>query len=715
MDNVKIEIYYDDNKRNFYVKKLSGGQEQLPSSFIDFRPSHKKTLSVAYPHKREHIMNCLIADEDIEKMITEFNNDAVSSQITRWYKLDRSKLKLIGDEPKGAILAAEYEGEETFEDIFNFIVSIKENLLKVSYAVFECPKCKKRQYHSIKNDKYVECPDCKESFDIYDEQLIVVKGKFDSIDTAQNEANAIDCLKRWKKEETIDFEQGSTGSNPFYYSGNVYRISFNDCKSLHHELYKSFAYTEIFTTSTTRVTFTDAYKNYLKSLKTYKVNSVLYDGLKGVENRINSQEYALLPIEKAFYWYMNKYCIEQEKKLIWKINNQLVCFNNRREFIEDILSADEKRRKQLIRIYENVSTLDLDFAFFDRCDGSLISLSYMIYKETGLFVYITGDKLINFGNSFIESLHEFDDLIPFRNAFIESIRTDCLSFWEEIKGDFDDYADFYTDSIDGTYYDRLCFYQYVINGKKEIRYKDIVISDSVQGFKHIKDIICDAYMSKDDRDLAMYACLVELLKNSMLWDDCNRFIRIKEARTSQITNNTNGGILTFNDLRDLIVNERGDEPSITLYLRCIDASSKSIAKTRFWYKNKLSTLLEHIRRLIDYGESRTVSSEVRQFYKNSDVVCVINEIFNKTKEGGVSKFNEEQEKAFAVLIRETERLNKELEEQRKKVASEEIKGNRRSSATPPRTSRTSSDTSNNSSTRKQTKAEKKEDDDDEWS
>ncbi len=713
MDNAKIEIYYD-NKRNFYVKKLSGGQEQLPSSFIDFRQRHKETLSVAYPHMREHIMNCLIADEDIENMIAEFNNDAISSQIIRWYKLDRSKLKLINDEPKGIILAAEYDGEETFEDIFNFIVSVKDDLLKVSFAVFQCPKCNKKQYQAIKNDKYVECPDCNESFDIYDEHFVVC-GKYDSTDTAQNEANAIDCLRRWKKEEIIVSEQAPTGSNPFYYSGNVYRISFNDCKSLHHELYKSFAYTEIFNTSTTRMTFTDAYRNYLKSLKTYKVNSALYDGLKGVENCINSQEYALLPIEKAFYWYMNKYCIEQEKELIWKINNQLVCFNNRREFVEDILSADDKRRKQLIRIYENVSTLDLDFAFFDRCDGSLISLSYMIYKETGLFVYIASDRLINFGNSFIESLHEFDDLIPFRNAFIESIRTGCLSFWDEIKGDFDDYADFYTDSFDGTYYDRLCFYQYAINGRREIKYKDIIIGDSVQGFKHIKDIICDAYMSKDDRDLAMYSCLIELLKNSMLWDDCNRFIRIREARTSQVTNNINNSILTFNDLRDLIINERGDEPSISLYLRCVDASSRSISKTRFWFKNKLSTLLEHIRRLIDYGDSRTISSEIRQFYKNPDIVCVVNEIFNKTKDGGVSKFNEEQEKAFAVLIRETERLNKELEEQRKKVASEEIKGSRRSTATPPRTTRSSSDTSNNTSKIKQTKVEKKENDDDEWS
>ena len=707
MGKDKIIIFYD-NRRNFYVKKSSGEKDLLPESFIDFKRSHKKILAAAYPRMEEHIMSSEIADDEIDKMLREYNTEAKQAEVVRWYKVSGEKLKAIDAEPREIYQTAQYEGEEIVEDIILFVDSIKQELFHESYLVFMCPKCQEKQLQPI-NKNHVKCCNGCGVYDIDDTTVEVIQ-KFDSSDSEQNKANAISCLYQWKKEPSSESTTDVKSSFPFYYDGNVYRVSFTDGKSLHQELYKAFAVREVFMTTDRGIVFTPNYKNYLKSLKDYNINSSLYREVKSIENRINSQEYDLLPIDKAFYWYINKYCLSGERKLFWQISGQCVCFENKCQFVNSLLLADDTERAQLINLYRCVSSLDLDNSFFDGYGDSDINLSYMIYKETGLFVYITNGRLVNFGHTFIENLHEFDSSIPDRNIFIESIK-EFEPFWNDIKGSFDDYTDFYFDSFDGTYYDRLCFYQYAIQGKKELKYKDVVLSDSIQGFKQIKNIICDAYMSRADEEMTLYTHLVELLKNTMLWNDNNRFVKIREAKTAQVTNNAGEAILTFDSLRELITNEPGKEPSVRLYLKCADTSSKSIAKIRFWYKNRLTTLAEHIKELVGSGNSKTITSEVNRFYNNPDVICVISSILDNTKTGGVLKFKEEQEKAFVALVREAEKLNKDLEEQRKKVSAEEARGTRRSSE------RTSHDTRpNNSSSKKKTiKVEKRENDDDEWS
>lgn len=707
MGKDKIIIFYD-NRRNFYVKKFSGEKDLLPESFIDFKRNHKKILAAAYPRMEKHIMSSEIADDEINKMLCEYNAEVKRAEVVRWYKVSGEKLKAIDAEPRDIYRAAEYEGEEIVEDIILFIDSIKQKIFHESYLVFMCPKCQEKQLQHINKNNVNCCNGCG-VYDIDDTTVEVIQ-KFDSLDSDQNKANAISCLYQWKKEPSSASTADVKSSFPFYYDGNVYRVSFTDSRSLHQELYKAFAAHEIFMTTDRGIVFTPNYKNYLKSLKDYNINSSLYREVKSIENRINSQEYALLQIDKAFYWYINKYCLSGGRKLFWRISEQVVCFENKRQFVDVLLLADDIERAQLINLYKCVASLDLDNAFFDGYGDSDINLSYMIYKETGLFVYITNGRLVNFGDTFIENLHKYDSSISDRNIFIESIK-EFEPFWNDIKGSFDDYIDFYFDSFDGTYYDRLCFYQYAIQGKKELKYKDVVLSDSIQGFKQIKNIICDAYMSRTDDDMALYTHLVELLKNTMLWDDISRFVKIREAKTSQVTNNACETVLTFDSLREMITNETGKAPSVRLYLKCADTSSKSIAKIRFWYKNRLTTLAEHIKELVGSGNSKTITSEVNRFYNNPDVICVVNSILDNTKTGGVVKFKEEQEKAFVALLREAEKLNKDLEEQRKKVSVEEARGTRRSSE------RTSYDTRpNNSSSKKKTiKVEKRENDDDEWS
>ena len=674
MANETILIYYDEN-RNFYVKKSLGGSELLPSNFIDFRRDQQKILASAYPHMGEKIMGGVISDEEAKRLISDYNEKALSTKITRWYKLEGSSLVSIFQEPKDVFQAGEYEGDEIPEDIIKFINSLKRDLFHLSYLAFKCPECKEMQYQPIINNR-VRCNKCHEVFFIDDNRLTVSK-KFDSPDDAQNRANAIEYLYNCEKEPIIDEEKAVNSNAPFYFENNVYRITFMDCKSLHQKLYEEFAFEQIFTKENNKVVFSPSYKGYLKGLKDAKINSTFYNQLKGAENAINSQEYALLPEEKAFFWYINKYCLTDETKIYWRISNRTVCFKSKLEFINEFLVADNDKKLQLISLYQSIASItDLENCFFDGCNGSLIDLSYMIYRETGLFVYVSEEKTVNFGSSFIANLHRHDNLIADRNIFIETIRTSSFDFWNEIKGTFDDYSDVLYDSFDGSYYDRLCYYQYAICGKSEIRYKGIVLSDSVMGFNHIKTLVCDAYLSKNDDILQSYGEMAELLRNSSIWDNYGGFVKIRAVKTAQFSNGVSEETVTFDILREAIAKESGKMPSTALYLKCTDTSSNAVANIRFWYNGILATLLEHIRRLIESASSQTVVNDICKFYADADISCIIKLIFNNTKVGGFDKFSEEQQNAFFTLVNEAERLNQELEAQRKKIAEDEMRGKR---------------------------------------
>ena len=389
MGNNKIEIFYD-KRQNFYIKKSSGEIDLLPESFIDFRRNHKKILASSYPHMEKHIMNCNIADSDIEQMISEYNENAKRLEIVRWYKVCGAKLKSIDDEPKGVFFVDEYKGEQTAEDIILFVDSASQELFNKAYLVFECPQCKEKQFQSISKN----CVKCSNGCGNFYIDEVVVRKKCALFDSAHNKADAIDCLIQWKKESTSISTADTKCSSPFYFEGNVYRISYADCKNLHHELYNAFAVEEIFSITDDGVVFTQNYKNYLKSLKDYNINPSLYREIKSIENKINSQEYDLLPIDKAFYWYMNKHGVISETKLIWRISDQIICFENKRKFVDVLLAADDTKRSQLINLYKFVASLDLDDSFFEGYDGYDVSLSHLIYAETGMFVYINNGHQI---------------------------------------------------------------------------------------------------------------------------------------------------------------------------------------------------------------------------------------------------------------------------------------------------------------------------------
>ncbi len=679
MSRIVVKIYYD-GKDGFYVERISESKELLPEYFANFQSSHRRILSEAYPELRADIFGARAGDsviyDVIEPKIAQYNQEVLRSKSVKLYKAVGKELKRLpaGELPHGCD-EKEYKGEPYPEEILAFIEELKKELVQKTYAVFECGECGKKQVQLVRKNRVV-CQSCRASSSVE-----IAKYRFSDGSKEENMARAIEHLLRFKAEsgeKRTDEESLSDGCAPFYFGGSAYRISFTDCRALHQHLYRAFAVEEVFAEGGAGITLTAAYKQYLKGLKDYGGYGELYKQIKTVENRVNSQEYALLSMEKAFYWYMRTYCIQGEKELVWRLSDRVAVFADARQFVQDLLVAKEEKRRELIEIYESVAGLPLEDGFFGDCDGSLLQLSSLIYTQTGRFVYVTKEKWIDFGSSFIDSLSDYDKRIADRNAFIESIRMDCPSFWEEIKGTLDDYADYYYDSCDGTYYDRLCFYRYAIQGKRTFVYKGLCLSDSVDGFQYVKSIVRDAYLSRSEDALREYRELVELFSNEILWGDPTKLPKLREAKTTQTVGGKQSETLTFDGLRSLVTAEP-NEPSMRLYLTCSDLSARSVQRLRFWYEGKLATTLEHIKRIASRKDGQTTEGALKRFYADSDVKAALKATFDRTKAGGFARFEAEHEKAFLALVDGVKKLNEDAESLRKKLAAEEARGVRDSS------------------------------------
>lgn len=733
-----IITIFCDKRHNYYVKVDSWSRTMLPEG-SEIKDEHRKILPDAFPNMANHISKSRYVDDEIMRMIRIYNEGVKSSQVVRWYKYNSSKNKLddMDTAPTGIdkYIGHEYTGDPNNpDDIISFINKLKKESNHRIYATFVCPECGKMQIQLVKNKKGVQCDNCKKYFDnIRDSKII--KGAcgfdsengdqnkanayfihvFDSENSDQNEANAYSILQQWKKGQPSDVKQDVKGNFPFCFKGNVYNVNYNDSECLHKELYRSFAVQEVFILTKKGITFTEDYKNYIESLGTHNIQVGAYKALHKetlrIENQINSQENSCFSIEKAFYWYMNKYCLTNETKLIWPIGDEIASFDSTSQFVKALLEADEKKIKQLISVYKEVTDLDLDNSFFANYGRSEIGLSYMIYDEEGLFVRITTEgQLVRFGKSFIDDLHEYDDLISERNIFIEEIKQ-YGPFWDRVKGSFDDSTDYY-ESSDNTYYDRLCFYQYAIQGKSVLRYKNITLSDSVQGFEEMKDVVRRAYTRKYQENIETYKCYVELLKIDNLWYGYDRFSKLRDSKTIK----SGKKVLDFDSLREAIVNNP-ETPSVDLYLKCLDTSYKSIPSIMFLYNDKLNTLSSHIMALVDDASTEIVR-EVSKFYNNSDTTCVINCFLDNTIEGGAQKFKEEQEKAFSVLVKSGEELKEFFEKQRESISQNAKRGIERKEEPPkvskpqPSVPQPSKPVNNISSNKNPAKKRRK---DDEWS
>ena len=715
MGKQKIDFFYDDDRRVFYLRVKTETEGRLPENFISFNMNKPNwgVLKKRYP--RETWLNELSSktfykqdDKDkVVDLIKKYNEEISQSETTRWYKVKDSGI-VDADEPDLKKVRMEedcnYQGEMSPGAIIDFVETLRTNK-KVSYAVFQCPKCGKKQYQIVKNRR-VRCSgeECRSNGDLrIDVKSDGVTKVFGSEDREQNKANAVDYLLRWSGESDPAVAEPKKYA-PFYYGRTTYRVSAADSNSLHRKLYEAFDVDEVFVEDGERIVFKPAYKNYAESLQSFGVSAARRRCfVKGAESEINSQENSLRSKEKAFYWFFLKYRLPDEKRLVWKIDGQIVSFKDKRQFAEDFLTAKDDRKRKLFGVFEAVSSLGLSNGFFAGYDGSPIDLSRLIYDETKRFVYATQDRFVDFGFSFIEDLHLYDGSVADRNSFLESIRGK-RAFWESIKGSFDDYSDGYYDSSDPTYYDRLCYFRYAILAKKELCYKGVGLRNSVEGFKYVKDTVCRAYMN---RDTGLYLQLKELLGIKAMWDQ-DRFAGLRAAE-SRLTGGAQEAVLTFDKLRDAVTNDPGDDPSVSLYLICADTSGKAVKNLKFRYGDKLATLSEHVKGLLK-GDSKTVANDMARFYYDHDVTAVARTVFDRTVEGGFKGFIEKQEKAFQAIVDAQEKWSEDLDKLVKDTMSAEIKGTRQAAVrVPPPPAATRSDVP------KQNDKTKREINEDEWS
>lgn len=688
MNNGVIAAYFDA-RANLYLKKSSGTKETLPESFLDFRTSHKQILSDAYPELREKIMRAIpgdsVIDDVIEPKIAEYNLNAKKGDVVRWYKLTDAGLKQVDERGLPDLRFAEdYKGENDADEILAFANEIKRNLLREEYLVFSCPVCGKKDICRISANR-VKCVNGCGSFDIDDESLIVRK-KFDSPDGAANKSNAIASLLSWVSEEKQVSVKETDESNdklnsPFLFDGVLFRVNYTDSCSLSKELYRTFAVEAVFKETASGVAFADDYKKYVKSLKDYGVNETLYSSLKTTEARINSMQYSLLPVEKAFYYYMKTYCVPTETALNYRINGKVVSFRDEKQFAKEFVESDEATKRLLVSVYGSVASISSGSPFFvdtrDKnivADGSSISLSYVIFRETGKFVYITDEKIINFGDDLIADACRFDNLVAERNAFIEEICLSLPEFWNEIKGTFDDYADVIYDTRDGMYYDRLCYYRYAITGKKELRYKSVVLSDSSVGFDAIKEIVCDAYLYNDEKSTRLYRELKEILNNDLIFDSFDKMTKIKEV--SVVTTFANGKkrTLTFDELRNLVTSAKSETPTLECYLACLPVTTKSVKKIKFRYNERVATLPDHAGKLFA-GDKRQAEKVVRDFYENPDVKAVMRFVLDAVLIDGCEAFEKKLNDSFDFFTEKYEKIREDFSALRKRIADSVISGN----------------------------------------
>ncbi len=685
MPKEKIAVFYDE-RHVFYIKEWLE-EQSFPDEFLSLNGIQRETLR-KWRNDDGNFERMTIAANSgnpsairaLNSLIAEYKqkNPSKGATFVRWYKVENLRPKFIkadGDFEK-SLENADYAGVGDLEDILSFIELKQKELFHLDYVVFKCPVCGQKQFGVLTKGRFCKCSnkDCKSETLNVDDIEVEIKDRFLSGTSEQNKANAIACLYAWDEVKEIEEDDEDDikfdGVCPYNYKGDVYRIYYTDCRLLHENLYSDFAFEEVLTTTEKGVVFTQEYKKYLKSLDKYGISIVdgqsLFSNVKSARKRIKAEEH---PLEKAFFWYMMNYCMPNEKRLVWRVDQKSVSFFDKNDFVNAILSGSEGVVRQLVKIYQAVADLSLEYNFFEGYESSLTDLSRLIYETTGNFTYVTDEKFVNFGKNFIENLHILDGKVSDKNEFIESIRQSSYEFWSKIKGSFTD-DDAYLGGLDNTYYDRLCYYQYAICGKKELKYKNLVISDSPVGWEYVKSIVKNAYLAKYVYDDGEYVQLLEFLKNEEL-----------SAKLSVIKEKPDEGFFdgqsqefNYERLCALAKNQNAAKPSIELYLNCASLSSRTIKDAKFWYNDSLDTLLGHIKKLFTGFDNQSVHKEIFEFSKNKDVKSIMEHIFAWTKKGGYQEFEAQCLNGFNRLNETLKKSEKELDELRAKIAQEQLKG-----------------------------------------
>ena len=678
--NKEIKIHYDIDF-NFYVEIILVGKKELPD-FGSMNPSQKLLLANAFPKYGELIMDPNLdpdaSSEEIKQitpLIEEYNKECKRSNITRIYKVSKQyKFDSIDPSqmPTYRVEHLSYDGSDYNDEIIAFIKDKEKELKEERYAVFECDECKKIQFAPIISNK-VRCDNCKKEFPAT-AACKEIKAIFSSQTNNSPRTAAIikyrELLKNNSKVSTkygdddeIDFK----GLFPFTYNDIVYKFSFPEFELLHKSLYDNFACDAILEfKDKENIGFKDSYLKYLKCLYNNNVRKDLYENAKRkITNEINSTFNSINTIEKAFYWYFNNYDLNKNHILIWRLGSHLYKFETLEDYVNTFLSAEQNEKLNLLQLFNELTSQENNL-FYGYDPSKSSEISRLIYEISHRFIYISNNNIIDFGKDFLNQLHLQDEMIPTRNIFIESIM-DNYKFKEQIHAS--DIGSYYGGS-DETYYDRLCYYEFALSGRRLLKYKSLRIKNSQDGFKTIKNIIINTYLTDSDESRKQFHDLVELSENQ----DLCASLDLLSPVSIRFDFGTTAEEINFETLREELSKTTNDIPSIALYLKCIDLTANWAKKIKVRFKNRINTFNDHLKYILDTTkQGKPLMEAINAFYNDSDINYLIKFAVNPSGLDD-TEFNNNCGDKFNKIIKTIEELQSKFKKQRNEALKRDKSG-----------------------------------------
>ena len=585
--NVEVDVFFDAQKKDYYIRIKTFRREELPSYEDMTSEEQKQMLCDEYPELVALLRKKKPSYEDIEldidPKIREYNERTRAMLRIRWKLYYGGIVRQINDDGDALTLDKKvhtfvdlkYDGNADDTAIIKFIQQHQSENGKDVYIAFECASCGNIGYGRMIAGK-TKCNRCGQAITLNDQNVSKFAGENALFRAAQS---ASEKRSRQQNESQTENVNVLPKTRAFYYNKISYGISLPEFKALHEMLYSDCAVEKVFVIEESgNIIFNPAYESYLRILSEKGINSKPYKSRQKILTHINSASNGLCGAMAGFYWYFNEYELTQSSALKWRTDKALYSFKSAQEYITTLCAEDNAVNKENLISLFNEQTCQY---FFKGYDFSFIELSHLIFDITNTFIFITDDGkgLQDFGRDFISHLSDFDDKIGGRNEFIEAIRAD-IPFWDKIKGRMDDMDGYWCESGDGTYYDRLCYYQFAIQGKTIMKYKSLQIKDTEAGIEYIKSIITSAYIRRDGVTQSNFFNLIQMLYKTELFNS----MVIGNERFAKV------GSIPFIKGLMRVVNVSDRIPTIEAYLFCLNSINK---RTKIEYGGKVDTLLNH--------------------------------------------------------------------------------------------------------------------------
>ena len=661
----KVEILYDKKRSDFYVKIVRGG-EKLPDNIGDFMHYQREILAKEFPEHHTMIINPMLSvlgsnPKTIKALIDEYN--AQKGESSSLYIIEKGSNTLcavdLGAMDRREVTDTGYTGGEDEIEVLNFITEKRREYSREEKLDFKCPKCGTIQFQRIQNGA-VRCngADCGERYPSY---KALLDGDPPAA-IAYCSSDRVECPKLTaskKCREAIAAEEKAAGErkerprlSTFTYKDQTYRITRADALALHQTLYRDFACDRVFRKGQGGIEYREDYLRYLQCLADHGVMGELYRAVNVVLRHINSMEYSIRTVERAFYWYFSEYRLSGDTPSLVRKggDGKIYTFRTPPLYVRALLAATGAERSALRELFDDLSCTEK--GFFAGYEDSDIELSRLIYDCEKIFVYIKEDSYENFGADYIAKLTDQDDKIALRSEFLRFILSDG-AFCDRIKGASPTLKPFRSQLPDN--YDMLCYYRFEIEGRACMHFKSIEIKNSAEGWNYIKQIIRAAYLDDSPVVRNGFRDLAELAKCPNLCDELNRISSIEDIKKY---GNDMMDKHSFRALREALSQSAGKTPSVSLYLSCCDPQIIGKPCVYVKYNGSTKKLEEHVKSILAKNSGASLINEWKAFYEDPEVQEILHFFLDrKVKEGykGVIKARND---AFEVLKKAIDTLTR---------------------------------------------------------